>query len=113
MFSNIFSRRDVSTSALRRRCPSAGKGGGEQTAYIVKNRLGTNDGGRFWMDQGFTRKFRVSRPRCRLKGKHLGSMIQWSTLHFADFAFDLLALLKGTFERGTRVESPRTRLQSV
>jgi hypothetical protein len=75
-----------------------GEGRGEQTAYIVKT-VGDEPMEPFWMDQGLLGNFAFP-ASVPAEGKHLGSMIQWSTLHFADFAFDLLALLKGTFERG-------------
>jgi hypothetical protein len=75
-----------------------GEGRGEQTAYIVKT-VWDEPMEPFSMDQGLLGNF-VSPASAPAEGKHVGSMIQWSALRFADFAFDLLALLKGTFERG-------------
>jgi hypothetical protein len=33
-------------------------------------------------------------------GQHLGAMLSWADINFSDFAFDLLALLNGTYRRG-------------
>jgi len=33
-------------------------------------------------------------------GQHRGAMLHWSDINFSKFAFDLLALLKGTYEHG-------------
>jgi hypothetical protein len=35
-----------------------------------------------------------------LNGQHLGAMLMWGDINFSDFAFDLLALLNGTYRRG-------------
>lgn len=37
-------------------------------------------------------------------GQNLGAMLTWSPMNFADFAFDLLALMNGTYQHG-RVSS--------
>jgi hypothetical protein len=75
-----------------------GEGRGDQTGYITKT-VGDDPMKPFWMDEGLLGNFAFP-ASVPIEGKHFGSMIQWSMLHFADFAFDLLALLKGTFERG-------------
>lgn len=33
-------------------------------------------------------------------GSHFGSMLMWSPIHFSDFAFDLLAIMNGTYRSG-------------
>lgn len=44
--------------------------------------------------------FTMSPTRPWGDAKHLGAMLTWGETHFANFAFDLIALLQGTFRPG-------------
>lgn len=35
------------------------------------------------------------------EGRHLSSMLMWSPIHFSDFAFNLLAIMNGTYRPGS------------
>jgi hypothetical protein len=43
-------------------------------------------------------------PTAPEEERNLGAMLTWSPMHFSDFAFDLLALMNGTYRHG-RVSS--------
>ena len=39
-------------------------------------------------------------PSVEREGSHLSSMLMWSPVHFSDFAFNLLAIMNGTYRSG-------------
>lgn len=50
-------------------------------------------------DQGLLSGLYLSETR-EESGLNIGSMLTWSPMHFSDFAFDVLALMNGTYQHG-------------
>lgn len=52
-----------------------------------------------WPEAGLLSQMTMT-DSLELAGRHHGAMLSWADVHFSQFAFDLLALLKGTYRQG-------------
>jgi hypothetical protein len=75
-----------------------GEGQGDATALISQT-VSNDSMNELWPEAGLLSDLAMTES-IEVDGHHKGIILKWTDLNFSDFAFDLLALLKGTYRHG-------------